>query len=167
MGELNLIAGKSGSGKTTLTDIITGLLQPSDGKIEFSLNGKKIKSKAITFAYCSQSPVIFDDDLSFFSDKTTGQKILKEAVDLNFLKNKTQLHVGILSGGEKQRIGIARALVSQSKIYIFDEPTASLDKLNASLLIKKLESFALSNLVIVVSHDPRLISSSTNMLNLN
>ena len=52
------------------------------------LNGKKIKSKAITFAYCSQSPVIFDDDLSFFSDKTTGQKILKEAVDLNFLKNK-------------------------------------------------------------------------------
>ena len=167
LGELNLIAGKSGSGKTTLTDIITGLLQPSDGKIEFSLNGKKIKSKAITFAYCSQSPVIFDDDLSFFSDKTTGQKILKEAVDLNFLKNKTQLPVGILSGGEKQRIGIARALVSQSKIYIFDEPTASLDKLNASLLIKKLESFALSNLVIVVSHDPRLISSSTNMLNLN
>ena len=57
--------------------------------------------------------------------------------------------------------------MSQSKIYIFDEPTASLDKLNASLLIKKLESFALSNLVIVVSHDPRLISSSTNMLNLN
>ena len=90
--------------KDNTNDIITGLLQPSDGKIEFSLNGKKIKSKAITFAYCSQSPVIFDDDLSF-SDKTTGQKILKEAVDLNFLKNKTQLHVGILSGGESNGLG--------------------------------------------------------------
>ena len=56
--------------------------------------------------------------------------------------------------------------MSQSKIYIFDEPTASLDKLNASLLIT-VGKLCIVKSVIVVSHDPRLISSSTNMLNLN
>ena len=47
LGELNLITGKSGSGKTTLTDIITGLLQPSDGKIEFSLMVKKLNQRLL------------------------------------------------------------------------------------------------------------------------
>ena len=167
VGDLNLIVGKSGRGKTTLTDLITGLLKPSDGKVEFFCRDKRIKSEIITFAYCSQTPVVFDDDLSFFSDEKTSQEILKDAIDLDFLKNKRDIHVGILSGGERQRIGISRALLSSSNIYIFDEPTAALDDFNAGLLIKKLKTFALSHLVIIVTHDPRVINLTTNTLDLN
>ena len=100
-------------------------------------------------------------------ENINAKKELSEAVDLNFLNNKSEIYTANLSGGERQRIGIARALNSPSSIYIFDEPTASLDQVNADKLITKLKSFSRSHLVIVVTHDPRMISEGDNILNLN
>ena len=161
------IEGKSGTGKTTLTDLITGLLTKNAGKLVYSKNGQVIKLEQITFSYCSQTPIIFDDDLIKLRENINKKKELNDAVDLNFLKGKTEIYTGNLSGGERQRIGIARALTSPSSIYIFDEPTASLDEVNAAKLITKLKSFSRSHLVVVVTHDPRMISEGDNILNLN
>ena len=118
LGKFNLIVGKSGTGKTTLTDLITGLLQRNAGKLVYSKNGKVIKLEQITFAYCSQTPIIFDDDLIKLRENINAKKELSEAVDLNFLNNKSEIYTANLSGGERQRIGIARALNSP-RVYIY------------------------------------------------
>ena len=167
IGKLNLIAGKSGAGKTTLTDLITGLLKHNKGKIVYSNSGQEMCLEKVTFAYCSQTPIIFDDDLYNLKQNPNSKEELNGVVDLNFLNNKSEIHVNNISGGERQRIGIARALITPSSIYIFDEPTASLDEFNADKIIKELKSFSQSNLVVVVSHDPRMIGESDNILDLN
>lgn len=167
IGKLNLITGKSGTGKTTLTDLITGLLKHDTGQIIYSKNDKNVSLEKITFSYCSQTPIIFDDDLYNLKKSENGKKEFNGAVDLEFLNNKSEIYTDNLSGGERQRIGIARALISDSSIYIFDEPTASLDEANAKKIIDELKSFSQSKLVIVVSHDSRIISKSDNILDLN
>ena len=97
-GKLNLIVGKSGTGKTTLTDLITGLLTKNAGKLVYSKNGQVIKLEQITFSYCSQTPIIFDDDLFKLRENINIKKELNDAVDLNFLKGKTEIYTGNLSG---------------------------------------------------------------------
>jgi ABC-type transport system involved in cytochrome bd biosynthesis fused ATPase/permease subunit len=167
IGKLNLIVGKSGTGKTTLIDLITGLLKHDKGKIIYSKKDQKVSLEKIAFAYCSQTPIIFDDDLLNLQANRNVKKELNGAVDLKFLNNKSEIHTDNLSGGERQRIGIARALLSDSSIYVFDEPTASLDEVNANKIIDELKNFSKSKLVIVVSHDSRIISQSENILDLN
>ena len=166
-GELNLIVGKSGTGKTTLTDLLTGLLTASSGNIVFEHNGRLVEKNKLSFSYCSQSPVIFDDDLYLNTDRFKTEFSISNIVDLQFLKTKKDMHIKSLSGGERQRIGIARALTTKSSIYIFDEPTASLDDENARKVIEGLKHFAQNNLVLLVTHDARLMKKSRKVLRLN
>lgn len=166
-GELNLIVGKSGTGKTTLTDLLTGLLTASSGNIVFEHNGRLVEKNKLSFSYCSQSPVIFDDDLYLNTDRFKTEFSISDIVDLQFLETKKDMHIKSLSGGERQRIGIARALTTKSSIYIFDEPTASLDDENARKVIEGLKHFAQNNLVLLVTHDARLMKKSRKVLRLN
>ena len=87
-------------------------------------------------------------------------------VDLDFLKNIDVIDPKKLSGGERQRLGIARALNVKSDIYIFDEPSASLDEINVKKFVTGIVNFSKTNIVVVVSHDEKLISESQNILRL-
>ena len=79
-----------------------------------------------------------------------------ESVDQNF-ENQ-------LSGGEKKRIGISRALLKDADVYIFDEPTNDLDSKNANYILEEIQSLKQNAIVIVVSHDDRVIDKADRLV---
>ena len=162
------IIGESGSGKTTLAKIICSLLPYDDGKIE--INNKNILD------YTKQElsntvQMIFQNPYASFNPKLTIGYSLMEAVDDNikekksFIKEKLALvdmEEDILdkfphqfSGGQRQRIAIARALLKNPEILIADEPFASLDVINQSLIMDifyKIKKEQKTN-IIFITHD--------------
>jgi ABC-type multidrug transport system fused ATPase/permease subunit len=162
------IVGSSGTGKTTFLDLLIGLLEPTSGKI---LVDKKIVSLnnpgwRNNIAYVPQYNYLIDDTLEKnisleINDKNIDHTLVDSLIDLTFLKNELvdknpngkQLLVGEkganLSGGQIQRIGIARALYKKPKLLIMDEPTSSLDSANEKKIINIINKIKNLTLVIV------------------
>lgn len=162
------VIGESGSGKTTLAKIICALLPYDNGKIE--INNKNI------FDYTKQElsntvQMIFQNPYASFNPKLTIGYSLKEAVDnsikdkKSFIKEKLALvdmnddifdkFPHQFSGGQRQRIAIARALLKEPKLLIADEPFASLDVINQSLIMDifyKIKKEQKTN-IIFITHD--------------
>ena len=162
------IIGESGSGKTTLAKIICSLLPYDDGKIE--INNKNI-SDYTKQELSNTVQMIFQNPYASFNPKLTIGYSLMEAVDDNikekksFIKGKLALvdmEEDILdkfphqySGGQRQRIAIARALLKNPEILIADEPFASLDVINQSLIMDifyKIKKEQKTN-IIFITHD--------------
>jgi ABC-type bacteriocin/lantibiotic exporter with double-glycine peptidase domain len=181
------IVGPTGSGKTTLIDIILGLLNPNQGtiKIDDSIidsNNKKKWQKSI--GYVPQQIYLLDSciasNIAFGIEK---KKIdLKKVVDCAKIANihefiEKELPEGYdtvvgergirLSGGEKQRIGIARALYHKPKLIIFDEATNALDKKTEKLLIKNLFNIKSNLTIIFVTHSLNIIKNFDKIFVLN
>lgn len=164
------LKGGSGVGKTTFLDIITGLVKPSSGEI--LLDGKITSLDNImwrnTIAYVPQFNFLIDDtieaNIAFgVHNSKFDNNLIKNLLSLTFLqqelesrnKDVSKIIVGErgvnLSGGQIQRIGIARALYKKPKILILDEPTSSLDLKTEKSIIDKI--FKIPNLtIIIVSH---------------
>jgi len=164
------LEGSSGAGKTTFLDVITGLVQPTTGEI--LLDGKTVSLNNITWrntiAYVPQFSFLIDDtieaNIAFgVSNSKLDNNLINELLSLTFLKeelsgrdkNVSKIIVGErginLSGGQIQRIGIARALYKRPKILILDEPTSSLDLKTEKNVIDII--FNIPNLtLIIVSH---------------
>ncbi len=165
------ISGITGSGKTTLIDIITGLLKPQKGN--FEINGIKQnnlpKSLIYNIAYVPQNIALINDTIEkniTFGDLEKEINIgrlnfaLKNAQLENFistLSNGLKTSIGErglkVSGGEKQRIGIARALYSDKKILILDEATNALDKETENLILTFLKNQNEYKIIIIISHE--------------
>jgi ABC-type multidrug transport system fused ATPase/permease subunit len=165
------ISGITGSGKTTLIDIITGLLLPQKGN--FILNGIKQnglqKFWAHNIAYVPQNIALINETIEnniTFGDERNdvGQSRLQNALKNSQLENFiSSLPMGIktsvgerglkISGGEKQRIGIARALYSNKQILIFDEATNALDKETEDKILKFLKDQTNFKTIIIISHE--------------
>ncbi len=163
--------GQSGSGKTTLVNLITGLIKPLKGKIE--LNNKNLQENINDWqkmiGYVSQEVYLADESILFnIILKKIGKKIdmsrvnhLVDILDLNELvKSKrdgldtTVGDKGItVSGGQMQRIGIARALYDKPKILILDEATNALDYDTQNKVLKNMYDEMEEETVISVSHD--------------
>jgi len=167
------IIGESGSGKTTLTNILMGLLKPSKGKIyvddrDITLNKLTLQNK---IGFVAQDFFALDETIFkniVFSDKKIKLSKIKFALKNSLLyraMQKKQLDLrqsigefGIkVSGGQLQRINIARALYRNPEILILDEPTSALDEENRVLLgdiIKRLKN---KMTIIIISHQDNLI----------
>lgn len=162
------IIGESGSGKTTLAKIICSLLPYDNGKIE--INNKNI-SDYTKQELSNTVQMIFQNPYASFNPKLTIGYSLKEAVDnsikdkKNFIKEKLALvdmnddifdkFPHQFSGGQRQRIAIARALLKEPKLLIADEPFASLDVINQSLIMDifyKIKKEQKTN-IIFITHD--------------
>ena len=163
--------GQSGSGKTTLINLITGLLKPSTGTIE--LNNKNLQDNIREWqkiiGYVSQNVYLADESILFnLTLKKVGEKIdmdrinhLITILDLNDLvkskKDGLNTKVGdkgiTVSGGQMQRIGIARALYDKPKILILDEATNALDTDTQNKVLKNMYDEMKEEMVISVSHD--------------
>ena len=165
------IVGASGAGKTTLVDIILGLLVPDKGTV--TVGGKNIFSDVLSqwqqnLGYIAQLAYHSDESIrrnvAFgIEDKDIDDEKVWEALRKAQLKkfveklpNKLESYMGErgvkFSGGERQRIGIARALYHDPKVLIFDEPTSSLDQKTEREIIKVIEEQKNEKTVIIIAH---------------
>lgn len=174
-GDKICILGESGSGKTTLLTILMGLLSPKTGKILVN-NLELEKNNLLDFqnqiGYVAQDVFLLDDTilknitLSQDFDLIDMQKINHILKILNLEKMINDLEMGLntfvgtkgskLSGGQIQRIGIARALYKDPKIIFFDEATSSLDEINENLIMNNIFNLFSSRTVIFVTHKKSL-----------
>lgn len=180
-GEVMGLIGPSGCGKTTLLNIIGRLIDPSSGSISF--DGRDVTrmtdSSRRRFwrndcAFIYQDYGIIEDETVEFNitlahrpwrrflraGKREDQgKRIKEILRMVHLEGRLRDKAAVLSGGEKQRLGIARALWKKAEIIFADEPTASLDAANRELVTDLLTGHARrGGIVFIATHDDRLMS---------
>lgn len=168
-GQVGILLGKNGCGKTTLFKNVLGIEKPQDGRIFFdgeNLLKMKRRERARRIAYVPQhihfgDLTVFDSVLmgrvSYFGmkagqeDYETVEKILKD-MQLSEFANRSAEE---LSGGEKQKIAIARAMAQEPKLMIFDEPTGNLDIANEHLIIEEAKKLAREKNIGILSslHD--------------
>ena len=164
------LVGESGSGKSTLLNIIGGLEQPDGGKIIFNGNNiKKIDSsfysnQLVSFInqnynlidkYTVLENILLPIELRRIRSPCNVDKILK-MLGIYSLKNKKVI---TLSGGEKQRVAIARCIVQNTRVILADEPTGALDSENAYSVMRILKNLSKEKLVIVVTHNMELANT--------
>lgn len=170
-GECVVLQGVSGSGKTTLLSLLAGLDKPSAGKV--LIEGEPISKLPDFFASqlrAKKIGMIFQhfnllEHLSVSENVTiplipSGLKMkeihekVDEALKLANIDHKKEILAGRLSGGEKQRTAIARALVANPSIILCDEPTANLDRDNSLLFIDMLKKLhSMGKTIVVATHD--------------
>jgi ABC-type lipoprotein export system ATPase subunit len=170
-GETLLILGNSGSGKTTLLHLLALILKPNEGSIKINhqelvtLSAKeatqaRAKNIGIIYqkAHFVNSLNVIDNLLiaNYLANQTPNkQHIFNLAKNLGFdelLHKKTSQ----LSGGEQQRVSIARAFMNTPAVVLADEPTSNLDDENCEKVINLLENQAKNTALIIVTHDQRL-----------
>jgi len=182
-GSILGITGFSGSGKSTLIDIMMGLLRPDQGAILINDVDLEIYESSGWFNKISYLPqkitmtsnllgenIHFQEDLNFDFDKFS--LVVKQANLSEFIKkinkiNFKNLTIGNLSGGQMQRVGIARALYKDSDIIFFDEPTSALDNINKNYFIKQIQEIKKDKIVVIVTHDFELLAQVDNVAVLN
>lgn len=177
------IIGKSGSGKSTLVDMLTGLLEPENGEILID-NKKNINDNIYSWqekiGYIPQDTFILNstirDNICFGLDYNEKKfkkitKILQLEKLLEREKSSSEIIIGDkggskISGGQRQKISLARALYKDAKILILDEPTNSLDSESAKNFFEILKSLKLNKTIILITHDKSLIKFCDKVLNL-
>ena len=166
------VIGKSGCGKSTLLNLLMGLMKPDEGNIFFE--GKDVSK----FNNAELSDYLKDDIGIIFQSYNllngyTVKENLKIASSIKGVDEKEKINTLLLryglydkedfladklSGGEKQRLALIRALISSPKILFCDEPTGALDKANSLLLMEELRTLSKKILVVCVSHNNELFN---------
>ncbi|MCT4612700.1 MAG: metal ABC transporter ATP-binding protein [Clostridia bacterium] len=169
-GDFLAILGPNGGGKTTLIKLMLGLIEPNQGKVE--------KSPKLNIGYVPQFNTFnkmfpikvrdvvlsgkIDKGIKLFKKYSLGDK--KEVFEVCKklgIENLLDRKVDKLSGGEVQKVLIARALVSKPELIVLDEPTASLDRDSKKSIYELLNKLNKDISVVVVSHDTHVISKYT------
>jgi subfamily B ATP-binding cassette protein MsbA len=175
------IVGETGSGKTSLVNIITGLLTPISGTL--LVNGQSLATMDMQrwrsrIAYITQEPILFNDtifnNVTLWAPPTTDNKSKCKAA-----LSKAQLlewgeSVGLdanigsygvdMSGGQRQRLAIARELYKDFDLIIFDEATSALDEATEQAIQEQLEYLKGKCIQIIIAHKPKTIASVDRVL---
>ena len=174
-GDDILITGKSGSGKSTLLNIISGLQKHTTGQIYAQIDNVELRSLynnrwRSLVSYIPQEIELVNgsikDNIVYSENKNTDYKLLKQVCDICGIpldvKNGFCLSsiIGesnaLISGGQSQRVGIARGLYKKRPIIIFDESTSALDKESELEILLKIQKIYKNNILIMVSHNKSL-----------
>ena len=174
-GEKICIVGPTGSGKTTLFHLMLGLLNPNKGFIAHK--GKSIIDNLDNWynkiGYISQNIYILDDSVKKnitlnYNNEIINEKLLNESVSISNLKDKIkdspfalETKVGMdglkLSGGEKQRIAIARAIYKNPQIFLMDEFTSAIDQETEEKIFNNLITKFSKQTLIMIAHRKSII----------
>lgn len=169
-GSFIVFTGASGCGKTTLLNMIGGIETVDSGQIivdDFDVT----KSKNLRLYYKDYVGFLFqnfalvesktvEENLNLIQKNARSNISLKDALKRVGMTGKEKQRVFSLSGGEQQRIALARLMMKQCRLILADEPTGSLDKDNAKQVISILKSFSnMGKTIIMVTHDPSLIDA--------
>lgn len=176
---ITAIMGPNGAGKSLTLRLLHGLIKPTSGSIRWGNTESKSVNKAPEQAMVFQKPVLLRrsviENLTYalkvknITDKTTQIQLIKQALKRSDLASKDSTPARRLSGGEQQKLAMARALMTKPAILFLDEPTSSLDP-NATLAIENLVKEAASEgtKIILVTHDiGQAKRLATNILFLN
>ena len=173
-GEFVFIVGKTGAGKSTLFKLLTRELKPTTGSIKvFRDNIEYINDRMIPY-YRRQLGVVFQDfklleDRDVFENVAFAQEVIGASsfkirkrvikiLNLVGLRNKANKMPYELSGGEKQKVAIARAIINKPKILLADEPTGNLDELSTDEIMDLLVTINQNGTtVVVITHDMHLV----------
>ena len=176
-GSFVIIRGDSGSGKSTLLNMIGGIEYPDSGSI--IVNGfdvsKKKKQKYFSevvgflfqnFALLENKTVL--ENLNLIKKKGRTDISIDEALKKVGLEKEKNKKVYKLSGGEQQRVALARLMIKKCSVLLADEPTGSLDKKNSEIVMKILHDLnRQGKTVIVVTHDDNIIEKEDMVIYLS
>jgi len=168
-GNVGILLGRNGAGKTTLFKIMTGILRPDGGQILF--DGRDLlqmprRDRARIVAYVPQQiefgaltvyQSVLTGRVSYYTVKPSRSdlKVVERILTETGLEDVSCRNVLELSGGERQKVAIARALAQEPRVLVFDEPTGNLDIANELLIIREARKIAHEKGIIVISsiHD--------------
>ena len=183
-GKIYSLMGPSGSGKSTLLNIISLIDRPSKGSIKFQNNDINFNNKQENDLFRANNIGIIYQQDNLLSDFTALENVylacLSAGCDKEIAVNKAKNILGKvgllnrlnhypseLSGGEKQRVSISRAIVNEPKIILADEPTGSLDKKTSIEIFKLLKKqISPKRLILIATHNRFLANKSDYLLEL-
>jgi len=181
----NIIYGPSGSGKSTLLNILTGLQEPTTGSVEF--DGKflyKLSPDELAYFRANEIGIVYQQNFwvkslnvienvsmpLYFSgmSRSAAAKKAMQALETVEMQSYAKKHPGFLSGGEQQRIAMARALVNNPLFIIADEPTGNLDSKNGDMIMGLLQKCQteLGRTIILVTHNMEYIPLADRLLHI-
>ncbi|MDK4269378.1 ATP-binding cassette domain-containing protein [Corynebacterium accolens] len=161
---LTAIVGESGSGKSTLLSVGAGLITPDSGTVK--VNG----TNSIIFQQSNLLSSLKVRDQLLIMDHMAGRKLRKDRADelLEFvgLKGKGNRRIGQLSGGQAQRVNIARALMDEPNLLLADEPTSALDSHLSQEIIRLLRDITqeMHTATVLVTHDRSLLTFADHVV---
>ena len=181
-GTFNVIMGASGSGKSTILNIIGLLDKATSGDVilfgqknirPFSMKAEQMLKNKIgylfqNFALIENETVVNNLKLALENVRGNKKEKISEALKEVGLEGYENKKIFKCSGGEQQRVAIARLLLKPCELILADEPTASLDIKNREIVVKLLKNMQeLGKTIIVVSHDPFFEEIADNVIDLN
>ena len=175
-GEMVVLCGPSGSGKSTLLFMIAGLLSPDGGAVELSgLDLYHLSSSGRTGLRSREIGMVFQDarllpyleiEANILSGGGTAERANELIEELGLGDRRSHVPKK-LSAGEQQRVGLARALVTNPKLLLADEPSGNLDQGSTELVLAGLKKFvAEGGAALVATHDPEVIKMADRVLTL-
>ena len=179
-GKMTALVGHSGSGKSTLLNLIPRIFSPTSGKIYFDnqdISKVNLVSLRDQISIVDQNTTLFDDtvlnNIKYAKPDASKEEVYKAAKlsmcdeFINKLENGFETMIGEngvkLSGGEKQRLSIARAFLKNSRIILLDEATSSLDSETEEKIQKALDKLTINKTTIVIAHRLSTILNSNNI----
>lgn len=169
-GEIMALAGRSGIGKTSIAKSIVGLHSLYDGSIVYNIDKSDIQY-IFQDPYSSLNPYmnisyIISEGLKFKNEEDRDKEIIKMMTLVNLDISKRFCYPSEFSGGERQKIAIARALIRKPKLIIADEITSSLDYFSKIMIIDLLQTLQKENnfAFLLISHDLEFINKLTDKI---
>ena len=174
-GSLYALVGKSGSGKSTLLSLMAGLMLPTDGEILFDgkptssidLNRYRRENAAVIYQSFRLLPLLtvsenvtYPMEIRGFKGKEARERAAELIQKVGLPENVLDRFPDMLSGGEQQRVAVARAMSMDTRLLLADEPTGNLDTENGLRILDLLMDLAHNEgyCVVVVTHDPEISS---------
>lgn len=166
-GKLHVLTSRSGTGKTTLMNLLAGLENVQSGEILINQVEQVTSLSDYRFSYMQQEPVIFSmsiyDNIRLYNPRTSLDDVIRMCEQLGIAQVILGLDEGfdtiisqanpILSGGQIQRLCLARTLLKEADVYLLDEPLSGLDGLTRSEVLTLLQDFSRQAIVLVSCHD--------------